>query len=348
MSQALTSYGENTFETSYFALAAEKASSMWIIDSRASHHMCNGSQNRFRTYSRLSQPINIRLGDNTVVQATHKGLVQVQNHWINALHLPTFHYSLLSVGDLDIHGYRTSFETGRCLISDPTNQKVIITGQKNGMLYELDTSCCAPDSILVTLVTSEGKKKLSITKSRIWYKRLGHLGDAAIKSIINGYVDDGSTCEVCIQAKLRRKIICVPVQRTSIPFELVHSDLCGPFATHSAGSTQYFIIYVDDYSRHTEITVLPDKRAETCTASFQWFQAKVDGWGYDIRRFRSDNGSGEYNNKNFRSILAVRGIAFEPCPPHTQHKNGIAERMIGVLTQKARAMMLDSQAPMQF
>jgi len=74
----------------------------------------------------------------------------------------------------------------------------------------------------------------------------------------------------------------------------------------------------------------------------------VDGWGYDIRRFRSDNGSGEYNNKNFRSILAVRGIAFEPCPPHTQHKNGIAERMIGVLTQKARAMMLDSQAPMQF
>jgi len=107
MIRALTSYGENTFETGYSALAAEKASSTWIIDSGASHHMCNGSQNRFRTYSRLSQPIDIRLGDNTVVQATHKGLVQVQNHWINALHLPTFRYSLLSVGDLDIHGYRT-------------------------------------------------------------------------------------------------------------------------------------------------------------------------------------------------------------------------------------------------
>jgi len=310
--------------------------------------MYNGPQNRFRTYSRLPQTIDIRLGDNTVIQATHKGLVQVQNHWINALHLPTFRYSLLSVGDLDFHGYRTSFETGRCLISDRTNQKVIMTGQKNGMLYELDTNRSTPDSINAALVTSEGKKKLSIAESRIWHKRLGHLGDAAVKSIINGYVDDGSTCEVCIQAKLRRKIIRVPVQRTSTPFELVHSDLCGPFATRSAGGAQYFIIYVDDYSRHTELTVLPDKRAETCTAAFQWFQAKVDGWGYDIRRFRSDNGSGEYNNKNFRSILAVRGIAFEPCPPHTQHKNGIAERMIGVLTQKARAMMLDSQAPMQF
>jgi len=196
MSRALTSYGENTFETGYFSLAAKKASSTWIIDSRASHHMCNGSHNRFRTYSCLSQPIDIRLGDNTVVQATHKGLVQVQNQWINTLHLPTFRYSLLSVGDLDIYGDHTSFKTGRYLITDPTNQKVIITGQKNGMLYELNTSCCAPNSILVALVTSEGKKKLSITESRIWHKRLGHLGDAAIKSIINGCVDDGSTCEV--------------------------------------------------------------------------------------------------------------------------------------------------------
>jgi len=40
--------------------------------------------------------------------------------------------------------------------------------------------------------------------------------------------------------------------------------------------------------------------------------------------------------------------AFELCPPHTQPKNGITESMIGVLTQKARAMMLDSQAHMQF
>jgi transposase InsO family protein len=226
----------------------------------------------------------------------------------------------------------------------------MMTGQKNGMLYELDaTGPPASDPIYAAALISFNRTgKLSIEESKMWHRRLGHLGDAAIKSIINGYVDDGRICEVCIQAKLRRKIIRVPVQRTTTPFELVHSDLCGPFATRSSGGAQYFIIYIDDYSRHTEIMVLPDKRSETCTAAFQWFQAKVDGWGYDIRRFRSDNGSGEYNNKTFRGILAVRGIAFEPCPPHTQHKNGIAERMIGVLTQKARAMMLDSQAPMQF
>jgi len=209
-------------------------------------------------------------------------------------------------------------------------------------LYELDAGPSVLDSQNTALITSNGQPKLSIAESRMWHRHRGHLGEAAIKSIVKGYVDDGRICEVCIQAKLKRKIICVPVQCTTTPFELVHSDLCGPFAVRSSGSAQYFIVYIDDYSRHAEITVLPDKRAETCTAAFQWFQAKVNCWGYDIRRFRSDNGSGEYNNKMFRNILTVQGIAFEPCPPHTQHKNGIRKRMIGVLTQKARAMMLDS------
>ena len=37
-----------------------------------------------------------------------------------------------------------------------------------------------------------------------------------------------------------------------------------------------------------------------------------------------------------------------PCHRIRSKKNGVAERMIGTLTGKARAMMLDSQAPKQF
>jgi len=335
-------YSQNTFKTGHFVLATERAPSIWIIDSGASHHMYNGPRSRLWTYSRLSHTINIRLADVTIVQATHKGLVQVQNHWVKALHLPTLRYSLLSVGELDTHGYSTTFKKGMCIISDPANQRMIMLGQKNGMLDELDAGPSVLDSQHMALITSKGQAKLSIAESRMWHRRLGHPGEAAIKSIVKGYIDDGCICEVCIQAKLKRKIIRVPVQRTTTPLELVHSDLCGPFTVRSSDGAQYFIVYIDDYSRHAEINVLPDKRAETCMAAFQWFQAKVDGWGYDIRRFRSDNGSGEYNNKTFRSILTIPGIAFEPCQPHTQHKNGIGERMIGVLTQKARVMMLDS------
>ena len=111
-------------------------------------------------------------------------------------------------------------------------------GQKNGMFYELDAGPSVLDSQNTALITSNGQPKLSIAESRMWHRRLGHPGEAAIKSSVKGYVDDGRICEVCIQAKLKRKIIRVPVQRTTTPFELVHSDLCGPFAVRSSGGAQ--------------------------------------------------------------------------------------------------------------
>jgi len=131
-------YSQNTFKTGHFPLATDRAPSIWIIDSRTSHHIYNRPESQFQTYSRSSHPIDIRLGDDTIVQATHKGLVQVQNHWVKAVHLPTFRYSLLLGGDLDIHGYSITFEKGRWIISDSTNQWIIMWGEKMGMLYELD------------------------------------------------------------------------------------------------------------------------------------------------------------------------------------------------------------------
>jgi transposase InsO family protein len=107
----------------------------------------------------------------------------------------------------------------------------------------------------------------------------------------------------------------------------------------------HFIVFIEDYTRYTFVYFLLDKKSETCVSAFQLLQHKFDVWGYDIKRFRYDNGRGEYDNRFFRSILATRGINFERSPPYTQHKNGVAERMIGVLIEKARAMMLDSQAP---
>jgi hypothetical protein len=50
----------------------------------------------------------------------------------------------------------------------------------------------------------------------------------------------------------------------------------------------------------------------------------------------------------FLDILADSGITYEPAPPYTQHKNGVAERMIRTLNTKARAMLLDAGLPMSF
>jgi transposase InsO family protein len=196
--------------------------------------------------------------------------------------------------------------------------------------------------------STQTKKKLSISESRMWHRRLAHLHPAAMRSLIDGLTHSDTTCEVYIKAKAKRKMIRIPVKPTTMPFELVHSDLCGPFATPSHSGSRYYILYIDDYTRYAEVYLLADKKAESCVAAFQAYQAQAKARGYNIQRFRCDNGRGEYDNAFFRGILRVSGISFEPSPPYSQHKNGVSERLIGVITEKARAMMIDSQAPLEF
>jgi len=137
---------------------------------------------------------------------------------------------------------------------------------------------------------------------------------------------------VCISTKQQRRFARMPVHRASKPFELVHSDLCGPISVPSHGGARYFIVYIDDYSRYAWVYFLSDKSSTTITANFQEFTAWI--WmtfkhlKFKIRRFRCDNGKGEYDNSLFRGILRVTGFQYEPAPPYTQHKNGLSERMI--------------------
>ena len=119
---------------------------------------------------------------------------------------------------------------------------------------------------------------------------------------------------------------------------LVHSDLCGPMK-HSNSGAQYNIIYIDDCTRYTEVYYLVTKSAEEISAKFRHYQARVEAQGFHFKRFRSDNGSGEYSNSMFLGILGEKEITYEPSPPYTQHKNGTAERMIQTLNTKARSMM---------
>jgi hypothetical protein len=43
-------------------------------------------------------------------------------------------------------------------------------------------------------------------------------------------------------------------------------------------------------------------------------------------------------------VLAAHGTTSEICLPYAHHENGVAERMIQTITEKARSMMIDSQA----
>ena len=188
----------------------------------------------------------------------------------------------------------------------------------------------------------------------IWHRRFAHLHPAALRKAIKSTSrilsneTDLSPCEVCIRSKHQQQFNRNSVPRSKKPFELIHSDLCGPFSTVSLGGASYYIVYIDDCTRWTEVFLLIGKGGNEIRSKFLHYKAWVENQGYKIKRFRCDNGRGEFNNAGFFEILSENGITYEPAPPYTQHKNGTSERMIRTINTKARSMLLDAKLPAKF
>jgi hypothetical protein len=119
-------------------------------------------------------------------------------------------------------------------------------------------------------------------------------------------------CTACIEAQHMQKIIKVKTKRTTKPFELVHSDVSGPFPMPTSAGHRNNILFIDDYIRYTSVLVIPDKKSKTCTSAYQSFQTQGDYMRYEVKRFRCDTGRREYNNQHSDWCLLLM-------PQHTNH-----------------------------
>ena len=41
--------------------------------------------------------------------------------------------------------------------------------------------------------------------------------------------------------------------------DLIHSDVCGPFSVHARGGYEYFITFIDDYSKYEYVYLMKKK-----------------------------------------------------------------------------------------
>jgi len=348
--------------------------------------MCNDCSS-FSTFKKLSLPLVIEHRDNNSVTATHYGFVNViQGYVVKALHPPTFRLCLLSINQVDLGEHTTIFRNGKCFLTSPSSRN--LAGELTNGIYILVPATALlssttenrrnrkRDSSLPRALIAEPKiepiieptieptiksakapiaaktkftqKSLTISESRPWHRQQAHINPNTMQTLIGGYTHNDSMGTVCIKAKHKQRFIRVPVKWTTKPFELVQSDVCGPFSTPTFRDNRYYILFIDDYMRYTSVWLLPNMKVETCTSAYQLFQARVDSMGYKIKPFRCDNGQGEYDNKTFQYVPAACGTTYEPCPAYAHHYNGVAKRMICTITEKARAMIIDSQAPIQF
>ena len=77
----------------------------------------------------------------------------------------------------------------------------------------------------------------------LWHCRFGHLGMENISKLIDGNMVDGmkttkdtvtETCESCVMGKQHRTAYPKEIPYRAVePFEIVHSDVCGPMHVNS-------------------------------------------------------------------------------------------------------------------
>ena len=86
---------------------------------------------------------SIGLGDDRQVKSWGKGVVHVltkqnvvKNNY-DVYYVPNFKNNLLSVGQLDAHGYDVSFHNTTCMIVDKHNSLVAKIPMTNNRLYQL-------------------------------------------------------------------------------------------------------------------------------------------------------------------------------------------------------------------
>jgi hypothetical protein len=147
----------------------------------------------------------------------------------------------------------------------------------------------------------------------LWHRKMAHLHHGALgglREVVTG-VPQISTkhqdvCRGCALGKFTKASFPSSDTRSVGILDLVHTDVCGPMSQASLSGREYYLTFIDDYSRKTWIYFLKTK--SEVFKRFQEFKALVENQsGKKIKVLQSDNG-GEYSSTQFIDFCAHAGM----------------------------------------
>lgn len=110
---------------------------------------------------------------------------------------------------------------------------------------------------------------------------MGHLhhGDLRIlRSILIGVPDlstkQDDVCKECALGKYAKATFPRSKNRAKSVLGLIHLNICGPMSTKALSGVEYFLTFIDDYSRKTWIYFMKTKDEVFCR--FKEFKALVE------------------------------------------------------------------------
>ncbi|KAJ9558377.1 hypothetical protein OSB04_012991 [Centaurea solstitialis] len=155
-------------------------------------------------------------------------------------------------------------------------------------------------------------------------------------------------CRFCKTTKHTKK----GAKRSSQLLEIIHTDICGPFDVPTFGGENYFITFIDDYSRYCYLYLLHNK-SQSVNAVEAFITEVERQLEKKVKIIRSDRGGefyGRYDETGqhpgpFAKLLEKLGIAAQYTTPGSPWQNGVAERRNRTLLEMVRSMMSHANLP---
>lgn len=201
----------------------------------------------------------------------------------------------------------------------------------------------------------------NVSKIEALHRRLGHMSVENIKKVVKKKMLDGlgvkstdefktmmPVCGACEKGQIKASTpIEVSTDVSALPvFHTIAADIKGPISTRSMRGNYYFQLIVD--RRTNYVYAMPMKRKNQALAKFQeFYYDKVYRKQYKMSVFQSDDDA-VYKDMEFRGFIIECKAEQQLSPPYSHSANGLIERQIGRVMDKARVLMAEYGCPMKY
>nr|KYP72342.1 Retrovirus-related Pol polyprotein from transposon TNT 1-94 [Cajanus cajan] len=320
---------------SFVGLTHSTSLGPWVLDSGATDHI-SGNRSLFSSLSTSRYLPSITMANGSRATSHGVGTIHLSPSLSidNVLYVPESPFNLLSLSRLTRSlDCLISFTKDSAFLQDRSSGRMIGTGCESHGLYHLRPS--APAGLVVD-------------SPSLIHAQLGHPSLAKLQHLVPRLSKlSHLSCESCQLGKHSRSSFSQSVPNRALsPFALVHSNIWGPSRVKSTLEFQYFVTFIDDYSRCTWLFLM--KNRSELFFIFQSFYNEIHNqFGVSIRTFHSDNAR-EYLSHSFQAFMTSHGILHQTSCAYTPQQNGVAERKNRHLLETTRTLLLHGHVPQPF
>ena len=227
-------------------------------------------KHKLLSYKALEKEKNVSFGNDTPIVIKDKGSIYLKEKvkYGNVMYVDGLKHNLLRASQMCDQGNEVVFRSNGCVVHELDTRKIVIKGTRT------------PKSLYIL---KGGQQQCYLRKTDenwLWHRILGHLRFSqirkvcrlkAVRDLPDISIPENTICKPCQVGKKTRVYFSEKEGSTSKPLELIHTVLCGPTRKKSPRGEEYYILFIDDFSRMCWIGLL--KHKDEAFENFKVFKA---------------------------------------------------------------------------